>query len=192
MERSTHGVKDVTKPGAGSCAKKLDSVEQCCCRCVKGSSLAVAGDPGTRTAEVRSIMEHGRAPLIWNPDINKGVSLVHYLFSHSATTHSELRCCRLAYEMPLKSPKDAWRLSSCTSQACCLGCCVLCAGAAFVLSMCTHRDRVHRGGAEGEGVCHASSLLSPLHQTVQELASEALRSVLLRNVPQLYLHIYLV
>ncbi|KAK9841954.1 hypothetical protein WJX81_000859 [Elliptochloris bilobata] len=45
-ERSVHGVKDVTKPG----------------------------DPGTRTAEVRSIMEHGHAPLIWNPDMNKGTA----------------------------------------------------------------------------------------------------------------------
>lgn len=38
MERSTHGVKDVTKPGAGSCIV-LDCTKRCRCRCVEAEAL---------------------------------------------------------------------------------------------------------------------------------------------------------
>ena len=37
-------------------------------------------------------MEHGRAPLIWNPDINKGMSLVS--ICTVAVTHYELGAIR--------------------------------------------------------------------------------------------------
>ena len=40
------------------------------------NTISPAGDPGTRTVEQRAVMEHGRAPLIWNPILNKGALLL--------------------------------------------------------------------------------------------------------------------
>lgn len=101
-------------------------------------------------------MEHGRAPLIWNPDINKGKSLYAQSLQCNiswGSIKSRKRCPQKVQRMHV-----AW--SSCTSQVCCLGCCKLCTLAADTLKHCTHRDRVHRGGAKGEGVCYAPDLLS--------------------------------
>ena len=64
----------------------------------------------------------------------------------------------------------AW--SSCNSRVCCLGCCALCSLAADTLKYCTHRDRIHQGGAEGEGVCYAANLLSPFHLSAQLLSAQ--------------------
>ena len=44
MERSTHGVKDVTKPGAGSGKLMLDYIKGC--RCVLWELLLLQATPG--------------------------------------------------------------------------------------------------------------------------------------------------
>ena len=39
MERSTHGVKDVTKPGAGLSIIMLNCIKQCRCWCMQAALL---------------------------------------------------------------------------------------------------------------------------------------------------------
>ena len=68
------------------------------------NTISHAGDPGTRTAEQRAVMEHGRAPLIWNPIMNKGALLFSLGFPACVT---KLPVCVSRHTAQLLNPKDA-------------------------------------------------------------------------------------